>query len=121
MWNLKPQPTCRPHGRGQVPRIADLHDKPQNHTVRYAIASGLLFTHLALVAFAGALPDKIAAAVAGTVYVPLWLFKTIGLPVFKAGASWGWAAPSMLGWLLFTAVWALVWWGLVAAVAKLRR
>ena len=86
--------------------------------MRYAIASGLLCTHVAFAAFAGALPDKIAAAVAGTIYVPLWLFNAIGLPVFQASPSGGWAAPSMLGWVLFTAVWALVWWKLVAAVAK---
>ena len=74
-------------------RLSPIPINPRNHPLRYAIASGLLCTHVALAAFAGALPDKIAAAVAGTIYVPLWLFNAIGLPVFQANPFGGGRHP----------------------------
>jgi hypothetical protein len=87
---------------------------------RLIIFLGLVGIHTALVVWGGALPDAIAPTVAGTVYLPLWLLQAVGLPVFGGGQSGGWAAPSLLGWLLVSALWAAVWWLLVAALAKMR-
>ena len=81
---------------------------------------GILCTHAALVALVDTLPEVIAPAVAGTVYLPLWLLQTVGLPVFGYAESGGWPGPSFLGWVLVAAVWMTLWWILFAAIAKVR-
>ena len=89
------------------------------HKRLYLLLS-LLCIHAALVALGGALPEVIAPAVAGTVYLPLWLLQTIGLPVFGRAEAGGWPAPSALGWLLVAATWTALWWMLVVVIAKVR-
>ena len=81
---------------------------------------GILCAHAALIAFGDAMPEFIAPAVAGTVYLPLWLLQTVGLPVFGRAESGGWPGPSVLGWTLLAAIWTTLWWILVAAIAKVR-
>ncbi len=78
---------------------------------RYIFA-GLVLVHGAGVLFA---PVQLAPLFAGSVYLPLLLLQSIGLPVFAAGKSGGWAGPSPLGWWALVVLWSITWWG----VAKL--
>jgi hypothetical protein len=64
-------------------------------------------------------PTFAAPVVAGSIYLPLFFLKTIGFPVFAAGESGGWSAPSLLSWLFLAALWAGVWWGVARGLAKL--
>jgi hypothetical protein len=64
-------------------------------------------------------PEAIAPAVAGSVYLPLMALRAVGLPVFGKAESGGWAAPSLLGWILVAAFWAAVWWGVVSLASRL--
>ncbi len=80
----------------------------------------LICIHGALVASADALPEAVAPAIAGTVYLPLWLLQAAGLPVFGRAESAGWAGPSLLGWVLVAAIWAALWGLLVAALVKVQ-
>jgi hypothetical protein len=80
----------------------------------------LICIHGALVASGDALPEAVAPAIAGTVYLPLWLLQAAGLPVFGRAESAGWAGPNLLGWVLVAAIWVALWWLLVAALAKLQ-
>lgn len=66
------------------------------------------------------LPDAIAPVIAATVYVPLWPLSVAGLPVFGSAESWGWPAPSVLGWGLLLVFWSTVWWLGVTALARVR-
>jgi hypothetical protein len=81
----------------------------------------LICIHGALVTSVDALPEAVAPAIAGTVYLPLWLLQAIGLPVFGRAASAGWAGPSLLGWVLAAVIWAALWWLFVAALAKVQK
>jgi hypothetical protein len=81
---------------------------------------GLVGAHAVLVALGDALPEALAPAVAGTVYLPLWLLQGVGLPVFGRAEAGGWAAPSLLGWLLVAAIWTTLWWLLVVAISRVR-
>jgi hypothetical protein len=60
-----------------------------------------------------------APAVAGSIYLPLFFLQTIGFPVYAAGTSGGWSAPSLLGWLFLAVLWASVWWLVACVLAKL--
>lgn len=55
--------------------------------------------------------------VSATLFLPLLLFKTIGLPVFQQGEGFGLAPFTILGWLLLCLFWAMVYWG-VATLAN---
>ena len=88
-----------------------------SHKHLYLLLS-LLCIHAGLVALGDTLPEVIAPAVAGTVYLPLWLLQTIGLPVFSRAETGGWPAPSVLGWLLVAATWTALWWILVVVITK---
>lgn len=55
---------------------------------------------------------------AGSIYLPLMGLKMIGIPVFMDGSSGGWASPSVLGWVVVSALWLAVWWVLSGAVHK---
>jgi len=79
-----------------------------------------MLTHLALVAIVGALPDAVAPIIAGTIYLPLWPLSEIGIPVFSPAESGGWPGPNVLGWLVFVAIWSLLWWLLVAVIIRVR-
>jgi hypothetical protein len=74
--------------------------------VLFVILSGL---HLMSLWWA---PESIAPVIAGTIYLPLYLFQSLGLPVFGLAPPGGWAAPSSLGWTLAIAVWLQTWWGI---------
>ena len=73
----------------------------------------LLVAHALLVAFAGWLPEPVGPVVAASIYVPLWPFHSLGVSVFGAAESGGWAAPSLLGWAVVGSVWCFVWLGVV--------
>jgi hypothetical protein len=67
--------------------------------------------------------DRIAAIVAGTIYLPLLPLGKIGLPVVRANA-WFFPPPTGLGWLCVVVFWLIVYWGvaaLIAAVVARRR
>lgn len=49
--------------------------------------------------------------VSATLFLPLLLFKTIGLPVFGHGEGFGWAPFTILGWVLLCLFWVMVYWG----------
>lgn len=55
--------------------------------------------------------------VSATLFLPLLLFKTIGLPVFGHSEGFGWAPFTILGWVFLCLFWATVYWG-VAALAN---
>lgn len=74
--------------------------------------------HLGLLLTARAGVELLAPAAAATVYAPLVLLHWAGLGVFGIAQSGGWAAPSLLGWVLVVAFWGLLWWA-VAALSRL--
>ena len=57
--------------------------------------------------------------VSATLFLPLLLFKTIGLPVFQHGEGFGWAPFTILGWLLLCLFWATVYWGIATLANRL--
>jgi len=66
-------------------------------------------------------PEAIAPVVAGSIYVPLLVFRELGLPVLAAAESGGWSAPSILGWSVVAAFWAVLWWGVASFISPLLR
>lgn len=88
---------------------------------RLAVFLVILFVHTILIVLGGALPETIAPAIAGSIYLPLWLLEIVGLPVFAYVEAGGWPRPSILGWILVAVIWSVLWWLLVAVVAKGRR
>lgn len=50
--------------------------------------------------------------VSATLFLPLLLFKTIGIPVFEHGEGFGWAPFTILGWMLLCLFWTTVYWGI---------
>lgn len=85
-----------------------------------AIAA-LVALHAGAVAFAGALPDAWAPALAATVYLPLWPLSAVGLPVFGPAPSGGWPGPNTAGWVVLLVAWSVMWAIPVAVVARWRR
>ena len=81
---------------------------------------GLVCAHGARFVFGPLLFESLAPVAAGTVYLPLWGLRAIGLPVFAPAESGGWPAPSWLGWIFVAAMWSAFWWTLVAAVTTVR-
>lgn len=63
--------------------------------------------------------EAIAPAVAGSIYVPLTVLQALGLRVFVAAESGGWPAPSLLGWVVVAAFWAVLWWSVASFVSYL--
>ena len=61
----------------------------------------------------GAGNDRLAAIVAGSIYLPLWPLDQIGVPVFR---QMGWMFPPLtyLGWLSIVVFWLVAYWYLVA-------
>jgi len=88
--------------------------------MRWFAVISLIVVHLALVAAGDALPAAIAPAIAATIYLPLWPLSAAGIPVFSPAESGGWASLSVLGWLVFVAIWSLLWWTLVAIIIRVR-
>jgi hypothetical protein len=64
-------------------------------------------------------PALLAPAVAGSVYLPLMLLQALGISLFAAAESGGWAAPSLLGWSLVGLLWLGIWWTLAGLLARL--
>jgi len=81
--------------------------------ILFAVLSGGHFT-VALVA-----PRALAPAIAGSVYVPLMLFKSAGVPVFSAAEPGGWSAPSWLGWVIVLIVWLAIWWAVASLLSHI--
>ena len=81
---------------------------------------GVIGAHAALVWLGDRLPESLAPAVAGMVYLPLWPLQALGLPVFERAASGGWPGPSLLGWMLVATIWGVLWWLAIAIVSRLR-
>jgi len=50
--------------------------------------------------------------VSTTLFLPLLLFKSIGLPVFGHNEGFGLAPFTILGWGLLCLFWATVYWGI---------
>lgn len=86
---------------------------------RRTVLVGVLFIHALLIAFAAYLPDRLAAIVAGSIYLPLWPWSALGVPVHARAEAWGWASPSLLGWAVVALTWCTVW--ALVVVGLLRR
>ncbi|WP_298928642.1 hypothetical protein [uncultured Ramlibacter sp.] len=84
--------------------------------LRWILFALLASCHAAVLVFQ---PQAFAPAGAGTVYLPLMAFHTAGVPVFATAQSGGWAAPSLLGWVVVGCLWAAIWWGVAVMVARL--
>lgn len=84
--------------------------------LRLAIWTALLILHLLAIVFS---VDAIAPAVAGSVYIPLAVVAALGLPVFGAAETGGWATPSLFAWGIVAASWAVLWWGAASVVASI--
>ena len=83
---------------------------------RTQVGSVLAATHLAVGAwgwFGGG--DRIAAFVAGTIYLPLWPFAELGVPVFRP-TGWMFPIVTTLGWAIVLTLWAGVYWYLAAVI-----
>ncbi len=60
--------------------------------------------------------DRLAAIVAGTIYLPLWPLGKIGVPVVQL-SGWMIPPPTALGWTAVVVVWLAVWWGVASGIA----
>jgi hypothetical protein len=81
----------------------------------------LVAAHALAILMASHLPDRIAALVAGSIYLPLLPLNALGLPVFGRAVSGGWASPSVLGWGLLGVFWASLWWTVIFGLARVFR
>lgn len=86
--------------------------------LRLALWGSLLMLQLLVTASP---PEAMAPTVAGSIYLPLTFFWQLGLPVFTTAESGGWAAPSLLGWVVVAAFWAVWWWSAASLVSYLVR
>lgn len=66
-------------------------------------------------------PEAVAPAAAGSIYLPLAVFRGMGLPVFAAAESGGWVTPSLLGWATVAVFWAVLWWGMTSFISSFAR
>lgn len=57
--------------------------------------------------------------VSATLFLPLLLFKIIGLPVFGYSEGFGWPPFTILGWLFLCLFWATVYWGVATLANRL--
>jgi hypothetical protein len=75
--------------------------------------------HLCVAALSAILGiDRLSAIIAGTIYLPLWLFSTLGLPVFQRN-QWIFPPPNLLGWALVVSFWALLYWAIAAVLVRI--
>jgi hypothetical protein len=61
--------------------------------------------------------DRIAAIVAGSIYLPLLPLEKLGLPVVQS-TGWFFPPPTALGWLFVAAFWVVLHWYLAALIAR---
>ena len=87
---------------------------------RFIAVLTLVTAHAAAMVAASHLPDRLAAVVAGSIYLPLMPFDALGFPVFGTAGSWGWASPSVLGWGVLV-VWVGLWWAVVEGLSCILR
>lgn len=59
-------------------------------------------------------PDLLAPVLAGSVYLAVLIMQALGLRVFAAAPTGGWASPMWPGWIAVAIFWALIWWSVVA-------
>lgn len=83
---------------------------------RSLIFASLIGIHVTVIVFA---PELIAPFVAGSIYLPLWPLKLIGMPVFGVTQSSGWAAPSLLGWAVVFCLWSAIWFVVATLLSRL--
>ena len=88
---------------------------------RFIAVLTLVAAHAVAIVAASHLPDRLAAVVAGSIYLPLMPFDALGLPVLGSAESWGWASPSALGWGVLVVVWVGFWSAVVYGLARLFR
>jgi hypothetical protein len=87
--------------------------------VVYLAAVLLLAAHALGVVFATHLPQVFTVALAASIYGPLWPLQTLGAPVFTASPGWGWASPSLVGWVVLVLFWGCLWLGVAWLAARL--
>lgn len=77
----------------------------------HKIAAALLILHALAYAAVLFLPwyGPTADFAGLTVYLPLFIFNWLGLPVFQSSGSWGWSSPSGLGIVMVIIFWLGVW------------
>ena len=86
---------------------------------RTVIWAFLVASHGGIAAW-GSSSDRVGPIVAGSIYLPLWPFDQLGLPVFHR-SGWFFPPPTVPGWSVLIAVWVLVYWYLAAFVVWLFR
>jgi len=87
--------------------------------MRLRVFAALVVLHLAAGAVAwSADVDRLAAIVAGTIYLPLWPLGELGWPVYRNG-GWMFRPLSWVGWLVVVAFWLAVDWALASGLARL--
>lgn len=64
--------------------------------------------------------DRLSALVAGTIYLPLWPLDRLGFPVFQRN-HWMIPPPTVLGWAIVIALWALFYWTLSRFLVRFLR
>jgi cation transporter-like permease len=86
---------------------------------RTAIWVALVAAHLGAGAWGwSGTNDRVAAIVAGTIYLPLWPLDRIGVPVFGA-TGWTFPAVTAVGWSCVVVLWLVAYWYLAALLARL--
>lgn len=88
--------------------------------LRRTVLVGVLFVHALLMAFASMLPERLAEIVAGSIYLPLWPWSVLGLPVHLRAEAGGWPGPSLLGWAIVAMTWCSVWSLLIVGLLRRR-
>jgi hypothetical protein len=62
--------------------------------------------------------DRLSAIIAGTIYLPLWLFSTLGVPVFQQNQLM-FPPPNPFGWALAVTFWALLYWAIATLLVRI--
>lgn len=88
---------------------------------RFVAVLTLVAAHATAIIAAPHLPPRLAAVVAGSIYLPLLLFDALGLPVFGHAESGGWPSPSVLGWGVLCVLWLGLWWMVGHGIARFFR
>jgi hypothetical protein len=88
---------------------------------RIALCFGLALSHVLLGLLAVRMPVEILAPIVGkSIYMPLWAFHTLGLPVFDFRDRFI-PDPTITGWTVIVIVWVGVYWCIATALTWRRR